>query len=61
LIVVTLSSEAHAYLDPGTGGIFIQALLASLIGISLFFNSIKTKFLGFINRLSKNKNKNKNK
>ena len=57
LIIVTFSSEAYAYLDPGTGGVIIQALLVSLVSVSFFFKTIKTKFLGFINRFSKNKNK----
>ena len=59
LIVVTFSSEAYAYLDPATGGVIIQALLVSLVSVSLFFKTIKTKFLGFFNRFSKNKNKRK--
>lgn len=37
--------NAYAYLDPGTGGLIIQALIASLVGIGVFFKKIKNKFL----------------
>ena len=37
--------NAYAYLDPGTGGLIIQALIASLVGIGVFFKNIKNKFL----------------
>lgn len=45
-----LSCVLLAYLDPGTGSMILQVLLASLLGcamtIKLFWHQIKT-FLGF--------------
>ena len=51
LLVVTLfffPTQAHAYLDPGTGSYFIQIALAALVGslfaIRLFWGRIKAFF-----------------
>lgn len=38
------SSNAYAYLDPGTGGLIIQAVIAIFIGVGIFFSNIKLKF-----------------
>jgi hypothetical protein len=32
--IVILSSPAHAYLDPGTGNVMLQLLLAGLAGVA---------------------------
>ena len=40
-ISISFSSKAYAYLDPGTGGLILQVLIASLIGIGVFFKNIK--------------------
>ena len=37
------SGIAYAYIDPATGGFLIQVLIASLIGIGIFFKNIKMK------------------
>jgi hypothetical protein len=39
------------YLDPGAGSLIIQAVLAVLLGIGVFFKSIKYFFLGFIKKI----------
>ncbi len=44
---ISFSSNAYAYLDPGTGGLIIQALIASIIGIGIFFQNIKIKVMEF--------------
>ena len=44
-LIIFFPINAYAYLDPGTGGLIIQALIASLIGIGVFFKNIKNKFL----------------
>lgn len=31
-IFISLTSQAHAYLDPGTGSMMLQIVIASLIG-----------------------------
>ena len=53
------STEAHAYLDPGTGSIIIQAILG---GIAAFFTSLAIyweKVKIFLKKLKKKK-ENKN-
>ena len=47
------SNYAHAYLDPGTGGLIIQALLAFMIGIGVYFRTIKTKLISFFKKKQK--------
>lgn len=34
---------AHAYLDPGTGSMILQILVASFVAVGVFFNHIKDK------------------
>ena len=41
------SGTAYAYIDPATGGFLIQALIASLIGVGIFFKNIKMKIKSF--------------
>ena len=42
------SATAHAYLDPGTGSILVQSLLAGIAGaaavVSLYWQRLKTFF-----------------
>jgi hypothetical protein len=35
------------YLDPGTGSLIMQALIAGALGISMFFKNIKYYILSF--------------
>ena len=44
-LIIFFPKNAYAYLDPGTGGLIIQALIASLVGVGVFFKNIKDKFL----------------
>lgn len=54
LIVITLvlfsSTEAHAYLDPGTGSILIQGLIAAIAGglftLRMYWQKVKDFFSG---------------
>lgn len=43
-----VSASAHAYLDPGTGSILVQSLLAGIAGaaavLSLYWQRLKTFF-----------------
>ncbi len=56
LLVLILGSEAHAYMDPGTGSYIFQLLLAGLLGalfaIKTYWRSLKGLFR---NLLSKDK------
>ena len=46
--------EIHPYLDPGTGSIIIQLLIAILVGglvaIRIFWAKIRTRFKGLFRR-----------
>lgn len=47
--LVGFSAAAHAYLDPGTGSILVQSLLAGIAGavaiISLYWQRVKAFFV----------------
>ena len=49
------SNNAFAYIDPGTGGILIQALLAAFAAVSAFISLYWKKFKELINKIFKNK------
>lgn len=46
--VVLLSGEAHAYIDPGTGSMFLQALIAGIaacsVSVGMFWKRIRAYF-----------------
>jgi hypothetical protein len=48
-ISMIVTSDAHAYLDPGTGSLLIQMLIASVVGagvvIKIYWRKIRT-FVG---------------
>ena len=54
-IMPMTSFDVYAYLDPGTGGLLIQGLVAFLIGAGVFFKSIKLKVLDFFYRMKSGK------
>jgi hypothetical protein len=37
LLAVSIAKPAHAYLDPGTGSIMLQAVLAGVAGLAVVF------------------------
>ena len=43
-------SDVYAYVDPGTGSLFIQALLGALVGIAItakiYWHRLKEKIFG---------------
>lgn len=45
--LITTSPNAFAYLDPGTGGMIIQAIIAMFIGAGIFFGQLKLKISDF--------------
>ena len=56
------SFPAQAYVDPGTGGLIIQAIAAGLAAVGAFWTSIKFKIFGKKKDDGHNKeNQNKNK
>ena len=39
-------TQAFAYLDPGTGSIILQGLIAALVGVGMFFRNIRDYITG---------------
>ena len=56
-IIVFYPLPSYSYLDPGTGSIILQALIASIAAIGVFFSQLKIKFLEFKIKLFKKKKK----
>ena len=50
-------SNAFAYLDPGTGSIILQTIIAVLAGISAWITIFWAKIKNFFKKLLKKKNK----
>ncbi len=55
-LMTALQPKAYAYLDPGSGGFFLQMLLAALVGLSFtlktFWSRIKNVFTKFFSKKS---------
>ena len=49
-VVATVSSPAHAYLDPGTGSFVLQGLLATLAGGAVALKFYWDRLLGLVGR-----------
>ena len=43
--------SAHAYLDPGTGSMVVQALLAALVGAGLMIRGLRARLVALVRRL----------
>ena len=57
----TAESNAYAYLDPATGSIIIQYIIAGLAACMVFMKNLRVKFKYFFNKIIKSKiRKNKN-
>lgn len=54
VFIFVLKQNAHAYIDPGVGGIIIQAIIGGLAAVSIFFGNIKKR----LKKIFKFKNKN---
>ena len=52
----SLSSHAHAYLDPGTGSSILQIILAFIAGLGAFFSMYWNKLKFFLKKFFKKKN-----
>lgn len=58
LLILIMSNKAYAYIDPGTGSILVQALLAAFAAVGTFVTLSWRKFKDFINKIFKIKKKN---
>ena len=47
--------NAYAYIDPGTGGIIIQAILGTIATVSIFFSNLRNKIKEFFTKRFKKK------
>tara|TARA_Y100000590_G_C14822093_1_gene676756 strand:- start:28 stop:243 length:216 start_codon:yes stop_codon:yes gene_type:complete len=52
-----LSDNAHAYLDPGTGSVILQAIIAFFAGVAAWISLYWKKFKNFITNLFSNTKK----
>jgi len=59
LIFFLFTSRAYAYLDPGTGTIILQAILAfiaaSIATLSFYWNKVKLFFSNFFKKMKNKK------
>lgn len=49
------TTNAHAYIDPGTGSFIIQLIIAAIATITVFFKKIKNKVTSFFKKFKKHK------
>jgi len=50
IIGISLPGTAHAYIDPGSGSIVLQMILAAIAGGVFYFRSALARFVGFFRR-----------
>ena len=48
--IVSLSAPAHAYIDPATGSIILQATIGAVAGATLFFRTSLYKVKALFSR-----------
>lgn len=46
-------ADAHAYIDPNTGSVFLQILIAGTAGVLVVWRIFKNKIKEFLNKLWK--------
>ena len=56
-IFLFFATPAFSYIDPGTGSIIVQALIAGIAGIAVFYSNLKNKILTFFKNIKSKKNK----
>ena len=56
-ILLIPSANAHAYLDPGTGSLILQAILGAVAAIGAYITLYWRKFKNFIDKVFKMKKK----
>lgn len=50
-ILFMMNGTAHAYIDPGSAGIVLQALIGAVAAACLFFGIRVSRFLSLLRRL----------
>jgi len=51
LLLLAATHEAHAYLDPGTGSMLLQGLVAAVAAVSVTIGLYWTRFKLFLSRI----------
>ena len=51
LLLLAATHEAYAYLDPGTGSMLLQGLVAAVAAVSVTIGLYWTRFKLFLNRV----------
>ena len=57
LIFVFKSTKSYAYIDPGTGSLILQAILAAIAGAIGYITFFWQKTKAFLKKIFKNKKK----
>lgn len=51
LYILLSSSRAHAYLDPGTGSMVVQAVIAGIAAVSVSLGIFRSRVASFFGKL----------
>ena len=54
-LLFLFSNKAQAYIDPGTGGILLQFIIAIIAGIASFWFIVKNKIISFFKKKNQKK------
>ena len=57
VFIFLMSTNSYAYIDPGTGGILLQALLGAIAAIGAYITIYWRKFKNFLSKIFKVKKK----
>ena len=57
VFIFLMSTNSYAYIDPGTGGILLQALLGAIAAIGAYITLYWRKFKNLLNKIFKIKKK----
>lgn len=55
MFVFDLCARPLAYIDPGTGGIILQLIIAGLVGTAVFFRQAIVRFFSLFSRKNSDK------
>jgi len=47
LVLLAFPGIAHAYIDPGTGSLLLQGLIAALVSVMVFWRNLRMSIVGF--------------
>jgi len=48
IVIITMTQTAYTYLDPGTGSLFIQSILAEIAGAIVVMNYFTFNLIHFV-------------